>query len=509
MSYGKTMEEVMASAHKAPTELSYDEVEFLFLNPTPPPPARPWWRGGSLKFLLMIAFIATLIGLLLPPRATVADYQLSAFPVQEETPTYTPAEALKIADELTALPVPKIETPAPHVRVSAPQPAIAPAAAPAISENVPATQETKEDPPVTVRRTGQPDRSAVLPPALFTGEYSLGKDHLMLGFTLTPNGQKNLLFFDITEEERRSVKNADGTLSIKRAAGSLLLYPNGKDGRFEFLPDPEYQARMTAKHWGPGGASGETASFITATEGKAAPGTTNSDKRAKDQLWFRYFTNNIDERYTGLLQRAGYTSNDLTELWELANWYVSYDDLNETLELTSAVLTDLPPLTELSSLHHKIEYLQELRRNGEKLSFEDFSAFSKNISLWESMRKNKRSSASGTPDKEVTKRERDLNFSTNRPGSTSITLGYTFGEKLILDGNFDYRFTKDPARKDITVFGPEKAIKKLGRNSDYDQLELVNKNKKEPLFVEVPLGVHLLQKTGKGSTVEIKTKIKN
>ena len=116
MSPNKNMEELLASARELPTELTYDEVEFLFLHPTPPPPAQPWWRGGYLKFLLMLTLIISLLGFLLPTQADVVDYQISAFPVQEETPALTEASTFLPAQPITELTLPSPNYPMPQVQ---------------------------------------------------------------------------------------------------------------------------------------------------------------------------------------------------------------------------------------------------------------------------------------------------------------------------------------------------------------------------------------------------------
>jgi hypothetical protein len=58
------------------------------------------------------------------------------------------------------------------------------------------------------------------------------------------------------------------------------------------------------------------------------------------------------------------------------------------------------------------------------------------------------------------------------------------------------------------VFGPQKTIKKMQRRSDYANKTLVNKDKREQLFVVIPLHTNMLHKKGKGVTIEVKMKPK-
>lgn len=509
MSYDKKMEELLVAARQSPTELSYDEVEFLFLNPTSPPLADPpWWRGGYLKFLLMFTLLISLIGFLLPTQAALTDYKLSAFPVQEETPAYLPTTSLPVTSNLLALAVPEVEIIVPQVQRLATKTVIAPAAAPASSAKPAIT--TTETSSITNKKPISVQKDN-MPPALFKGEYSVNKDFLMLSFkeTAVDDAPVNLLFVYFTDDERRQLKQSEtSNLTIKREAGSLLLYKNGKKGRFEYLPDSDYLTKLTAKGWGPDTELAEP-EFISQTEGMPDHNARPTDKRAVDQLWFRYFTYDINEDYIMLLQNFGYTTNDLADLWQLANWGLKYDDLKAILELSASVLTDRPPLAKLHKLSYKRDKLEKLQRNGERLSFTDFINENYSSGTRESLRKTKKEDLYKTGDLEfpnTLKREKDLNFSLERPGTKSDTITYTPGEELVLEGNFEYRFTKDLEHKYIVVFGPAKAVAKMKRRSNYKEAKFIHKNKKSPLFIELPLGANLLSKPEKGVTIEIKTK---
>jgi len=484
MSHDKNMEELLVSARQLPAELSYDEVEFLFLNPTPPPPARPWWRGSYLKFLLMFTLLISLLAFFLPTQANVTEYQLSSFPVQ------------------LALPV--LSFPTPQAKSSIPTTHTAPAAAPTPT-NTPPTSLLPRTAPNDTKKT---DRGE-MPPALFQGTYAPLKASLMLTFQETEDSPVNILVLDLTKAEQRNLKqNKTSLMTIERAAGSLLLYRDGRDGAFEFLPNRNYQNDFAAKDWGPTGVSQEDG-FFQVTLGKS---TGDADvKRVEDQLWFRYFTANINSDYLDLLREYGYNGTDFEKLWKLANNNTPYQKLKEILSLSSAALTDAVPLEKLTTLNNDLDKLKDLRRSGERMSFAQFDAMKAEPSIWERLAKAQNPGLSiPAVDKyeAARKSERNLNFSTDRPGTTSDTIAYDGKTQLELIGNFDFRINKDTTQRDIIVYGPERLITKLRRKSDYADLRLVHKNKKEPLFVKFPLGSKVLHRSKKGVTMEVTTKPK-
>lgn len=519
MSYGKTMEELLVSARDLPTELSFNEVEFLFLHPTPRPPAPPWWRrGGYLKFLLMFTLLISLLGFLLPTSAESVEYQLSAFPVQEETPTYYSVDSLPFTSVLLALDKPEVEIITPRVQMISPKTSLTPAAAPKINE----AQEEKiiylyedgslsYDPPKAAPKDIKKMDRSEMPPALFRGAYSPTKMSLMLTFQEMPEATEdtpvNALFLPLTKAEQRDLKqNKESLMTIERAAGNLLLYQNGKGGTFEFLPNTTYQNNFTAKGWGPMGVS-EQDGFFQVTTGKS---NINSDvKRVEDQLWFRYFTTDINGDYLDLLREYGYNGPDFEQLWKLANRSMQYQKLKETLALSRAALTDSVPLEKLPTLKNDLDKLKDLGRSVERMSFAQFDAMKADPSIWERLAKDPSASIPAV-DKynAASKRERELDFSIDRPGTISDTITYDGKTQLELIGNFDFRINKDTTQRDIIVFGSEKLVTKLRRKSDYTRLRLVHKNKKHLLFVKFPLGSKLLHRSEKGVTMEVNTKPK-
>jgi hypothetical protein len=506
MSYDKTMEELLVSARSLPTELSFDEVEFLFLNPTPPPPPPPWWQRGSyLKFLLMFTLLISLLGFLLPTTAESSKYQLSTFPVQEETLIATPVDELSTFSYVPRLEVPDINFTVPSVLPRAPKPLFAPAAAPEIAED--------QEPEIFYLdekgnlHDAEPAQTQ-MPPALFRGAYSPNKTSLMLTFQEIPEATEdaplNILILDLTKDEQRDLKqNKASLVTIERAAGNLLLYPNRRGGTFEFLPNTSYQDDFSAKGWGPTGVS-EQDGFFQVTIGKS--NKDSEEKRVEDQLWFRYFTANINEDYLNLLRTYGYDDTDFGQLWKLANSNTDYQKLEETLTLSSAALTGSVPLAELPSLENDLNKLKDLRCSGEPMSFAQFDAMKAEPSIWELLAKAQNPSVSiPAVDKYEAMRERelDLNFSIDRPGTLSDTIAYDGKQQLKLIGNFDFRINKDTTQQDIIVYGSEKFVNRLRRKSGYEGIRLVHKNKKQPLFIEFPRGINLLHRSERGVTMEV------
>ena len=501
MSYDKTMEELLVSARKAPAELTYDEVEFLFLNPTLPPPARPWWRGGYLKFLIMLTLIVSFLAFFLPSSVDGTEYQLSAFPVQEETPVYVPVNALSVATDLLALDIPPIDYTEPEVRLPAPQPFSAPAAAPE------KTQAPEASLPVAspVNASAPQARTTRMPDALFSGRYDRDNDSFTLSFTEEDDGLTHLMFVTLSPEEQRKVKNAaTDQIVLERAAGSLLLFDGAKKGIFEFLPNPEYRAALNARGWGDAAAPEE--GIIAVTTGKPAKQGKKAGSRKSvqplDQLWFRYFTENINDDYIGALRRAGYTETDLGDLWNLANFMVSYEKLKSMLNLTAVVFTDRPPLASLSGIEYDLDDLKKMKSSGERKSYEEFQLVKKQTSSFELFSAKK---TNGTRSQGETEAVDDRFWSTEYPGTISEKIGQlTKDDHINMKGNFKVRISKDPEQQKIIAYGPEKAIKKMLEKSHLSNARLVNPRKKQTIYLDVPVTFSWTQQVEKGVTVTVK-----
>ncbi|TXF84248.1 hypothetical protein FUA23_21285 [Neolewinella aurantiaca] len=425
--------------------------------------------------------------------------------------------SLPDSETLQALQIPAVGITTPEVRPFAPKALPAPAAAPKATEtqekNPIQTESSPYDSPEPAPSGPNKVDRGEMPPALFQGVYSPFKTSLMLTFKeeqdTIEGAPRNILILDLDKAELRKLKQNNESLAIiERAAGSLLLYPNGTDGTFEFLPNSSYQNDFAARNWGPVGVS-QGDGFSFATVGKA---TTHSyDKRVEDHLWFRYFTTDINNDYLDLLREYGYNGDDFEELWKLANSQIQFQELKDILALSSIVLTDRIPLAELPTFNYNLDKLKDLRRSGQRMSFEQFDAMKADPSIWELLAKAQNPDlAIPAADKYIAarKHERDLNFSIDLPGTISDTILYDGNTQLELIGNFDYRINKDTTQQSIIVFGSKKFVTRLRRKSDYGSLRLVHKNRKQPLFVTFPLGSELIHRSKKGVTVKMSTKLK-
>ncbi len=79
----QNLEQLFAAAKSLPGELSLKEVELVFLNPAPLPPAIPWY-GSYLKFFIMLSFLLAAVLTFTVTTASVNPI-LSAFPVYVAT----------------------------------------------------------------------------------------------------------------------------------------------------------------------------------------------------------------------------------------------------------------------------------------------------------------------------------------------------------------------------------------------------------------------------------------
>jgi hypothetical protein len=507
MSLDKMPNQLFRTVASMPPELSLKEVEFLFLNPSPPPATKPWWWGGHLKFLLMLALFISLLGLLLPTQIDGTEYQLSAFPVQETTPTSPLVSSLPTTSGLLALETSQIAYTTPRVQRLASKPAIEPAAAP---EEIDAVENVISPAVIILPNisTIQHRQTARIPRELYTGKYLYYRNNFSLTFQEVKGGPLNLLFIEFSSTEQRLMKdNNTYPMVIERATGSLLLYGDNKKGTFKFLANMTYRESLNNHGWGDAAAPDNSLAMLTVGKPTKKEQKTGARKplQPHDQLWFRYFTTNINHAYTDLLQNFGYTDEELNQLWQLANFQSEYEQVKEVLELSAAVFTDRPPLAQFWHLVHQRDALKTLRREGQRMTFEKY----RNLRDYQKMFINLPGKDTGPTDRDslrqLVEQEKELNFSLARPGSSSDTVAYTPGAKIILTGNFKYRINKDLAGQQVIVYGPERAVAKMNRRSDYANLRLTHKNKRQPLYIDVPLHINMEIKSSKGVTTSIKT----
>ena len=492
-------EDLFARVRSLPPALSLEDVTQRFLNPVPLPQPRPWWRR-HLKPLLMFAFLFSTLAALFIFSPSAAAPALSAFPLAGAgpAPVYAPAPLraagavpLTIAPRQVTTPpvVPALPPPLPPAPASAPP---APAPAP------PVVADARRHPAVAPSGSSR----SQLPTALFRGEFKTLNTGLVLTFRETPAAASvHLLMVELPKEEVRAIKQTKtGTTTVERAAGTLLLYRNDGEDTFEFLPNPTYRADLTARGYAPTGVTIKNG-FLTITKGSVI--RIDPPRRVEDQLWFRYFTTDVDDEYIQLLQRFGYTSAELTELWRLPNAGMTPDDLRTLLPLLGRTLTERAPLSQLPHLDDLTDDLEGLARAGRQMSLAQLKASRGEPSRADLMRESAKQLATDEAATAARKRARDENFSTSRPGTTSATFAYNDSETITLLGNFKFRFNPDTTQRAVVVFGPERQVAKMNHKSDLPKLKLVHKSKKQPLYVLIPLRSHFILRPQRGTKIEV------
>lgn len=503
MSYDKTMEDLLATARSLPAELSLSEVEFIFLNPTSPAPAkRPWWRGDYPKFLLMFTLLIALLGFLLPAQANDSEHQLSAFPTQETPLTYSPMESLPAPSGLMALNVPPIDIITPEVRGLAPKDHFAPATAPekeSSPQNQPLIRKGKKSPSYA---TPPPTGSTRMPGALFSGQYSQVKDNLLLTFQEKENGPVNVLSPGLSAAELKLFKNSEADpLLIKRAAGSLLLYGGKNTGTFEFLPNTAYRESLNALGWGDAAAPDSV--LVMVTLGKLSKEERQAGGRRSvepyDQLWFRYFSMDVKNDYIGLLRQAGYNDSDLGSLWKLANGMINYEKLEEMLKLTSSVLSDTPPIEGLADLKYDLDDLKKMKSRGQRMTYGEFRKKNYQPLIFKALT----GVLGDTTKNKAIKASYARNWSLELPGTTVDTINLLPGmRRLKLKGNFKVRINKDVSEGSIVAWGPKKAIRALKKRADHKTAIIINKRKRRTIYLDVPPAIDLMMNPNKRTSVE-------
>ncbi len=501
MSHNKNMEDLLASARQLPTELTYDEVEFLFLNPTPPPTAQPWWRGGYLKFLPMFVLLIALLGFLLPAPAEFAPSALSsAFPVQENAPIYPLVDSLPVTSAPFTLEVPKIEIITPQVQVLAPKTLLAPAAAPKKPASLQDEPLLFLDEHGNLHNVTPPEASTGMPEALFSGNYSQFKDKLMLTFTEREDGPVNALFPDLSAAELKLFKKPVASpLAIERATGSLILYGDKKKGTFEFLPNTIYRTSLNNRGWGDAAAPDNILVMTTLgklTEEEKAPGG-RKPMQPHDQLWFRYFSLNINDDYIGLLSQAGYDNNQLGSLWTLANSVLKYEELEQILKLSSAVLTDTPPIEGLAKLKYDLNELKKIRSRGLLMTYDEFLEKNHQPILFENL-----TGVQGDATQSEAMDSYARNWSLEQPRTVVDSIQLLPGiTNLKLKGRFKIRLNADLKEGHIVVWGPKNAIRALKKKTDYKTAVITNKRKRKTIYLEVSPEMSLMLNLGKGTSI--------
>jgi hypothetical protein len=441
----------------------------------------------------MFTLFISLLGFLLPTSAESVAYQLSAFPVQEETPTYYSVDSLPFISVLLALDKPEVEVITPRVRIISLKAPFAPAAAPK-KESLPTTKPAPETPAV------KNHRRTLMPGALFTGGYWHSKDNLMLGFTEVEGGPTNLMFTDLSTDEQRLMENNEADpLVIKRATGSLLLYRGRRSkGTFEFLPDSDYRAFLTARGWGD--AAAPSIEVISVTSGKPSEEEKDAGGRRpfqpQDQLWFRYFNENIDGDYIELLREYGYGDAELGSLWKLANARMQYLEVANLLKVTSKIFTDRPPFKALPDLKYDLEKLDKLRKQGERTTYEAFRMENFKPSILKAFT----GTVNDTAMYKAMEISYDRNWSLALPGVVSDTInGFSDSPDLNLKGNFKVKTVV--GQNYIIAYGNEKALRAMKRRSRNPTSRLVNPRKKSTIYLKVPNNFSWKLKKSKGITV--------
>ncbi len=505
MSYDKTMEEFLVSARELPVEFSYNEVEFLFLNPTPPPPARPWWQGGAMKFLLMPTLLISLLALLLPTQTDGTDHPLSAFPVQEETPAISVIEALPSSNQLLALERPEMEIISPEVLPPPPKAFLGPAAAPL------RFLEQSKGPGLSTTPAQKPTfraRDVTLPVPLFTGSWKHWKrsnDVVELSFTITEGSSEHVYgsAATLTQAELQILKD-ESEVTIKRAAGSLILSGGKRKGNFEFTPNNTFRTRLNDAGMGDAIAPRDALSqkkilsplitFMSITSSSASP------ERQKDILWLEYFLADIDEEYIKLLREYGYTEAELSELWRLAHNGTRRVQLSQWLSLAKDFFSHQLTITQLVSLGHPEHNLNIREQYGNPpYTYEEFKASQQALFPQLSMIQevpmipevpvlpiaifaDSSTRVYGAPLIEM---ELPDNWGTATPGRKVESLDVTALRKLMIKGKIRLYLNDADSPRKIIVFASSAAWSALNIKQFGGRLKLTNTHPDELIDIEV------------------------
>jgi len=492
---------LFGAARSLPTELSLEEVETLFLNPAPVvlPKVKRW---PHLKFWFMFALLVSLLLAYFSLPFSGIPPQLSAgFPVGL---TGQPVEDAPFPPQ----PQPsKKRTTAVNTKAVAPLPVIPTRLAPAFAPKKMSAPATTPKPGSSTSASNSRHNVKAdfqMPAALFAGGYTKLKSGLVLTYTEVENGPTHLGFLELTADEQQLIdRRTSDQVTIERAAGSLLLYGDRKEGDFEFLPNTTYRDRLNKRAWGDAAAPLGSVVVVTTnnTKNVAIPAGPRVSVRPQDQIWFRYFTKDIDDNYLALLRRAGYTDQDLMSLWKLANAMIGYDRLDELLKLLRAVLTDKPSLESIASLKYEEDALRKLKARGERMTFEEFQRTNYRPTIIQALTGVIADSTQSAAWRET----HDQKWSTDLPGTVTKTInGPSRKGKVHLKGNFKVRISKDPDLKEVVVYGPDKVVEAMKQKSRLNTIKLINKRKQETIYVDMPVGIHWTWKPGRKINISAK-----
>lgn len=493
MSHNKTLEELLVSTRNLPTGLSFDEVEFLFLHPTPPPSDQ---RGRLLKIIVVITLLFSLLTLLLPTPMDAVVPELTSFPVREYAPTLTAVASLARPAEITSLSVTEPPLPVLATNPALPIPDFVPAAAPKKP-----TERTAKNGVAVPEADGESPSRTGLPPILFAGSYDFTKKSLFLTFTDVKYGPTYAAIVELSAEESRAHKKAPFPQTITRAAGSLLLYKNGKADTFEFVPNEAYRKELNKKGWGDAEANNPSIMTITTNKRSLLKEINFTGKaiNEKDYLWLNYFNFSVNDRYIQLLRDAGYSPTDLRSLWKLPNTSLSVADVEVLAPLLPAVFTDLPGLDKLSYLEHKVSDLQKMDRQEDRTTYPEFRSRYASSVFGLSAAKNDLSF-----DDQGTTAD-DQYWSLEAYGTVSDTIsGFSGKTNFKMKGNFKIRITKDADRDYAVAYGIERTIRAMKRRSRSSATSLVNPHKRQTIYLEVPQKASWELKR-KGVSMQVKT----
>jgi hypothetical protein len=439
----------------------------------------------------MFTLLISVLGFLLPTSAESIEYQLTAFPVQEEMPTYTIIDSLPLIPALLALKTPKVEIIMPQVQIIAPKAPFAPAAAPekalVVNDMGLPVLATIPDLPSAQQR-----RDARVPRELFSGKYfHYRKNNFRLSFKDTKKGPINLMFIELSPGQQQLMKNNEADpLVIERATGSLLLYGGSKKGDFDFLANRSYRESLNASGWGDAAAPENSIVIVTMgrlTQKELKAGGRRKIERPHDQLWFRYFINDINDAYIDLLRRSGYSDADLGSLWKLADAAFPYEKFEKLIELSSAVFTDTPNLDALAKMRGDLEELEKMKRRGDRMTSAEFYGRNARPLI----------GALGTPNTifsdsitrvfgaPVIDRELPDNWGTGTPGRTASDLDVAALSKLVVKGNIRLYLNYSDTPRKIIVFASAAASSALKAKQSGNKLKLTNTHPTELIDIEV------------------------
>jgi len=436
----------------------------------------------------MSTLLISLLAFLPPSQTDGPNHQLSAFPVQEETPAISVIEALPSGNQLLALDRPEVEIITPAVLFSAPKTRITPASAP---QKQPELTKTPNLYPAPSSQSPSKTREIILPTPLFTGSWKQWKrsnDFVELFFTITTEKGDQVCgsAIHLTKAELLRLKDKS-EVTIKRATGSMILSGGKRKGNFEFIPNNTFRTRLNDAGMGDAIAPEDALSqkvilsplikFLSMTISFAGP------ERQKDVLWLEYFLADIDDEYIQLLREYGYTEAALSELWRLAHNGTRRVQLSRWLSFSKDFFSHQLTIAQLVSLGHPEHNLNIRKQHSHPpYTYEEFKASER--ALFPQLPMNIELPLLSTPLIKMEKSKIPEDWGLGKMGAISDTLTACCKMNVKLKGSFRVHIV-DEARKYVVAYGSPAALAALKSNISIEKMRFRNPKKGESIDLEI------------------------